>query len=135
MYLLKIHVLTVIKMINSEFRIRYYLIIKITGRIPSTISQGSHALTATAVTEQILHSINVSRAYRNWTLIFYADKESVKLKAINALYRNITDSWHRFDFKQLDEKAKELLNKLKSIVNRRLTREKKEIKQRGSADR
>ena len=78
--------------------------------------------------EQILHRINVSRAYRNWTLIFYADKESVKLKEINALYGNITDFWHRFDFKQMDEKSKELLNKLKSIVNRELTKEKKEIK-------
>jgi hypothetical protein len=50
------------------------------------------------------------------------------LKEINALYRDITDSWHRFDFKQLDKKSKELLNKLKSIVNRELTKEKKEIK-------
>lgn len=70
--------------------------------------------------EKILHRINVSRAYRNWTLIYYSDKEPEKVKEINTLYKDIVDSWHKFDFAQLDEKSQELLNKLKSMVRRGL---------------
>jgi len=71
--------------------------------------------------EEILQNINVSRAYRNWALIFYTGKETVKLKEMNALYRDITDSWHKFDFVRLNEKSKELLNGLKSMVNKELS--------------
>jgi hypothetical protein len=79
--------------------------------------------------EEILQNINVARAYRNWALIFYTDKETVKLKEINALYRDITDSWHKFDFARLKDKSRGLLNSLKSIVNKGLAGTKKEIKQ------
>lgn len=80
---------------------------------------------ATKSAEKILQRINVSHGYRNWTLIYYSDKEPVTFKEINALYEDIATSWHSFDFEELDEKSQELLNKLKSIVNRGLAEKKK----------
>lgn len=82
------------------------------------------------VADKILHRINVSRIYRNWALTFYSDKEPEKLKEIITLYGNIADSWHRFDFAQLDEKSQELLNKFKSIIRKVLAEKKKKTEEK-----
>ena len=75
--------------------------------------------------DKILHRINVSRAFRNWVTIHYSDKEPRTVKKINELYRNITNAWHTFQFVKLDEKSLDLLNQLKSLVNRGLAEKKK----------
>jgi len=80
---------------------------------------------ATELAEKILQRLNVSHGYKNWIRIFYSDKDPAKVKEINALYREIADSWHKFDFLQIDEKSKELLNQLKSVVSRGLIEKKK----------
>lgn len=75
--------------------------------------------------DKILHRINVTRAFRNWISIHYAEKEPEKAREINALYKDIADSWHSFDFVKLDEKSMDLLNKSKSLVNRGLAEKRK----------
>ena len=75
--------------------------------------------------DKILQRISVSRAFKNWVSIYYKDTEPVKVSAINKMYQDVADSWHKFDFKQLDEKSEQLLNTLKSLVNTGLAEKKK----------
>jgi hypothetical protein len=74
--------------------------------------------------DKILHRINVSRAFRKWLAIYLTDKEREELKEINAQYKDITVSWHKFNFVQLDEKSLVLLNKLKALINKKLVEKK-----------
>jgi formate-dependent nitrite reductase cytochrome c552 subunit len=71
--------------------------------------------------DKILHRINVSRSFRNWVTLHYSDKEPAQIREINFLYNDITNSWHTFNFEQLDEKSEDLLLRLKSMVNRALS--------------
>ena len=80
---------------------------------------------ATELAEKILQRFNVSHGYKKWILIFYSDRDPAKVKEINTVYGEIANSWHKFDFSQIDEESKELLNKLKSIVNKGLAEKKK----------
>jgi len=84
----------------------------------------------TKFAEKILQRLNVSRAYRNWVVIFYSDKDPIKLKEVNALYGKVADSWHKFNFLQLDEKSQELLTTLKSMVHKGIAEKKKKIKEK-----
>jgi hypothetical protein len=77
--------------------------------------------------DKILHRINVTRAFKNWVSIYYSKKEPAKVREVTALYKDIADSWHQFDFKELDEKSLALLNKLKSLVNRGLEEKRKKM--------
>ncbi len=65
--------------------------------------------------DKILHRINVSQAYKKWIMINYADKATAQVKEMLALYANVTDSWHTFNFKELDQKSQDLLIKMKAI--------------------
>ena len=75
--------------------------------------------------DKILHRLNVSRAFKNWVSIYYADSKPEKVSEMNQLYQDVADSWHKFDFAQLDEKSQQLLTSLKSLVNRGLAEKKK----------
>lgn len=68
--------------------------------------------------DKILHRINVSHAYKRWVLIDFHFKEPEKVDDIIMLYKNVAESWHTFNFKELDQKSLDLLNKIKSLVNR-----------------
>jgi hypothetical protein len=70
--------------------------------------------------DKILHRINVSRAYRNWISIYYSDDDPGKVKEMDAQYKDVADSWHRFDFDKLDSKSQGLLSRMKSLVNKKL---------------
>jgi ribosomal protein L37AE/L43A len=78
--------------------------------------------------DKILHRINVSRAFMRWVSDYYSDKEPEKVKEINAQYKDLANSWHKFDFAQLDKKSHALLHRLKSLVNRRLSEKRKKAK-------
>jgi hypothetical protein len=80
--------------------------------------------------DKILHRINVTRAFKNWVTIYYSEKEPAKVREVTALYKDISDSWHQFDFKELDEKSLALLNSLKSLVNRGLEEKRKKMKEK-----
>lgn len=75
--------------------------------------------------DKILHRMNVSRAFKNWVSIYYADSKPAKVKEMNAMYKDIADSWHSFDFQKLDKKSQDLLNRLKSMVNKGLDEKRK----------
>ncbi len=75
--------------------------------------------------DKILHRINVSRVFRNWINIHYSDRAPERTEEINGLYRDITNSWHTFDFTKLDEKSENLLNKSKSLVNKAMAEKRK----------
>jgi hypothetical protein len=68
--------------------------------------------------DKILHRINVAHVYKRWVLIEFHFKEPTKVDEILALYNNVAESWHKFDFEELDQKSQYLLNKIKSLVNR-----------------
>jgi len=74
--------------------------------------------------DKILHRINVARAYKNWVSIYYKDTKPKKVSEMKQLYKDVSDSWHKFDFVQLDEKSQQLLSALKSLVNRGLAEKK-----------
>jgi formate-dependent nitrite reductase cytochrome c552 subunit len=74
--------------------------------------------------DKILHRINVSRAFKNWITVNYGKSEPSKVVEINKLYDDVANSWHTFNFEQLDEKSEKLLNKLKAYVNRGLAEKK-----------
>ena len=75
--------------------------------------------------DKILHRINVARAFRRWILINYQEKEPAKVEAILALYTDVAQSWHKFNFKELDQKSQDLLHKMKSLRKRALVEKKK----------
>jgi formate-dependent nitrite reductase cytochrome c552 subunit len=75
--------------------------------------------------DKILHRINVSRALNNWVSIYYSDKEPETVEKMNALYQDVAESWHKFDFTMLDEKSEKLLAGLKSLVNKKLAEKRK----------
>ena len=64
--------------------------------------------------DKILHRINVAQAFKRWILINYDDR-LIKVKEMLALYNNVAESWHKFDFRELDQKSLDLLKKMKSI--------------------
>jgi len=68
--------------------------------------------------DKILHRINVAHVYKRWVLIDYHFKEPKKVEEIISLYNNVAESWHKFDFEELDQKSQDLLNKIKSLVSR-----------------
>jgi len=68
--------------------------------------------------DKILHRINVAHLYKRWVLIDYHFTEPAKVEEILALYKNVAESWHTFDFKELDQKSQDLLNKIRSLVRR-----------------
>jgi hypothetical protein len=68
--------------------------------------------------DKILHRINVAHVYKRWVLIDFHFKEPAKVEEILALYNNVAESWHKFDFEKLDQKSQDLLNKIKSLVSR-----------------
>ncbi|MBC8413534.1 MAG: hypothetical protein ISR96_03285 [Nitrospira sp.] len=68
----------------------------------------------------ILQRINVSRAFKNWIEINCSDDERANIKVLNVMYSSLTESWHSFDFKQLDQMSLDLLNRAKTLVNKGL---------------
>ncbi len=78
--------------------------------------------------DKVLHRINVSRAFKNWSSLHYSEKEPEKVREINDLYQDVAESWHTFNFEQLDEKSMNLLNMSKTLVNRGLA-EKRESRE------
>lgn len=70
--------------------------------------------------DKILHRINVSHALKRWVLIEYHEEYSAEVEEILTLYRDVAESWHTFDFSELDQKSLDLLNKIKSLINRGL---------------
>lgn len=79
--------------------------------------------------DKILHRINVSRTLKRWIFINYGD-DPAKVEEIQALYRDIAESWHRFDFKALDQKSQDLVHKLKSLLNRGQAEKRKRMKKK-----
>ncbi len=75
--------------------------------------------------DKILHRINVSRAFKNWILINFENKDTAQADDMLALYNNVAESWHKFDFEELDEKSQDLLDKIKSLRNITLAEKKK----------
>jgi hypothetical protein len=80
--------------------------------------------------DKILHRINVSHAFKRWVLIEYHEEYAAEVEEILALYRYVAESWHKFDFAELDQKSLDLLNKIKSLVNRGLEAKKKETEKK-----
>ncbi len=68
--------------------------------------------------DKILHRINVAHLYKKWVVIDYHFKEPEKVEEILALYNNVAESWHTFDFKELDQKSQDLLNKIRALVRK-----------------
>jgi len=68
--------------------------------------------------DKILNRINVAHAYKRWVLIEYHFKEPAKVEEIIDLYNNVAESWHTFNFEELDQNSLDLLNKIKSLVRR-----------------
>ncbi|HDZ61742.1 MAG TPA: hypothetical protein ENH40_01175 [Nitrospirae bacterium] len=76
--------------------------------------------------EQILHRLNVSKGYLKWTSKhFTAINKLTELNRVNALYQNIADSWHQFNFANTDKDSRELLSELRAIFNKTFKKEKK----------
>ncbi len=80
--------------------------------------------------DKILHRINVAQAYKKWILINYEDKEMPLVMEMLALYSNVTESWHKFNFKELDQKSQDLLSKMKSLRNLAMAEKRKKTKNR-----
>ncbi len=80
--------------------------------------------------DKILHRINVSHAYKRWILIDYHDEYPEKVEEILTLYKAVAESWHTFDFRELDRKSEDLLNKMKSLIHRRLKAERSGMEER-----
>jgi hypothetical protein len=78
--------------------------------------------------ENILSQINFIRAFRKWVLVHYSDKEPKTVKEINVLYKDIVYSWHKFDFKQMEEKTQRLLLDLRSLFKKGLAEKRKNKK-------
>ncbi len=68
--------------------------------------------------DKILHRINVAHLYKRWVLIEYHFTEPTKVEEILALYINVAESWHTFDFEELDQKSQVLLRKIRTLVRR-----------------
>ena len=68
--------------------------------------------------DKILHRINVAHAYKRWVLTEFHFREPAKVEEVLDLYNNVAESWHKFDFEELDQKSQDLLNKIKSLVSR-----------------
>ena len=68
------------------------------------------------IAENILHRLNLCRGLLKWTRR-HCDKINMptRLNKVNALYKNISDSWHQFNFKKTDMDSKELLSELRAI--------------------
>lgn len=66
--------------------------------------------------DRILYRINVAHLYKRWVLFDYLDNEPEKVEEILALYKNVAESWHTFDFKELDQKSQVLLRKIRTLV-------------------
>ena len=80
--------------------------------------------------DKILHRINVAHALKRWILIGYQDEAPEKVDEILALYDNVAQSWHTFDFKDLDKKSEDLTNKMKSLLNRKIADRRKKAKKK-----
>jgi len=76
--------------------------------------------------DKILHRINVSQSYERWVLIYLQDDYPSEVEEILGLYTSIAESWHEFDFKELDQRSRDLLNKIQSLVNKSV-RSKKQV--------
>jgi len=74
--------------------------------------------------DKILHRINVSHALKKWVLMDYYSDFPVEVEEILALYSDVAESWHSFDFTRLDRTSDELLRKIRSFINRDLLAEK-----------
>ena len=77
--------------------------------------------------DKILHRINVARTLKKWISMRYGD-EPATMEEIQSLYRDIAESWHRFDFRALDQKSQDLIHKLKSLLNRGPVEKRKRMK-------
>ncbi len=80
--------------------------------------------------EKILHRINVSHSYKRWVLIYLQDEYPEEVEEVLGLYSNIAESWHAFDFKELDQRSKDLLNKIQSLVNKGMKSKEKDKKKK-----
>ncbi len=80
--------------------------------------------------DKILHRINVSRALKRWISIHYEDKETAQVEEVHALYSNVAESWHKFDFEEIDQKSQDLLNKIKSLRQIALAEKRKNTKKK-----
>ena len=75
--------------------------------------------------DKILHRINVSQAFKRWILINYAEEKPAEEKEILSLFNDVAESWHTFNFKELDKKSQDLLNKMKALRKREIAEKKK----------
>ena len=68
------------------------------------------------IADQILHRLNVSKGYLKWASKHYKDG-SGELIRLNALYKNISDSWHQFDFATTEKDSNKLLSEAKALFH------------------
>ncbi len=81
--------------------------------------------------KNLLRHINYIRFYRKWVEINLKDEKPGIVEDINKQYKEIVFSWHRFDFKKLDEKTMKLVTDLRTIVKKGIAeRKKKRMKRR-----
>jgi hypothetical protein len=80
------------------------------------------------IAEEILHNINISRAYRNWVTLYFSEKRPEQVKEINTQYDDIVISWHTFNFERINEKSQKLLGDLKAIVKKEVAEKKRRMK-------
>ncbi|MCK5505096.1 MAG: hypothetical protein KAJ10_08025 [Thermodesulfovibrionia bacterium] len=70
------------------------------------------------IAENILHRLNVCRGLLKWTSRHFDEiNMPARLNKVNALYQNISDSWHQFNFTNTDRDSKELLSELRAIFS------------------
>ncbi|TNF53275.1 hypothetical protein EP227_06175 [bacterium] len=77
----------------------------------------------------ILQRINIARAYREWTSIYYAKSQPDKVREIDALYSEVANAWHNFNFAQLDQKSQKLLTELRAALKMALAEKKQKSEQ------
>lgn len=70
--------------------------------------------------EEILHRINVSKGYLNWSTLYFRSKgwpndSKATIDALEAEFHEILSVVHRFDLKKSDRASVELLTKLKLL--------------------
>lgn len=68
------------------------------------------------IAENILHRLNLCRGLLKWTSRRSEEiNQPDRIKRVNALYQNISDSWHKFNLAHTDKDSKDLLSELRAI--------------------
>jgi formate-dependent nitrite reductase cytochrome c552 subunit len=78
--------------------------------------------------KDILRHFNIIRSYRNFVSVNYSDENPQIVNKMNSRYKDLVFSWHTFNFAAIDENSMELMNDLKSLVNKKILERKKKKK-------